>query len=253
MPRDGGGRPPARRGDVGAVIMALAVFGAWGLFPSFFKQLVSVPPIEILAHRILWSAVFMAGLLTAMGRLSSAAAILADRRTVGVLALSSLLIAANWLVYVSSVVSGHILEASLGYFISPLANVALGRLVLGERLTRPAGGSLRPRGSGRVGLRADDRSGGLALGCLGGDLRLLWPGAQDGAGRGDRRLRRRVLPAGACCGTLPGVSRRRRRKAVRSPAIGPAAVPAGRGTHRLAAAGLCQGGAAAEALDAGAC
>lgn len=136
MPRDGGGRPPARRGDVGAVIMALAVFGAWGLFPSFFKQLVSVPPIEILAHRILWSAVFMAGLLTAMGRLSSAAAILADRRTVGVLALSSLLIAANWLVYVSSVVSGHILEASLGYFISPLANVALGRLVLGERLTR---------------------------------------------------------------------------------------------------------------------
>jgi len=136
MPRDGGpGRPPRRR-DTGAVLLALAVFGAWGLFPGFFKLLGAVPPTEILAHRILWSAVFMAGLLTVTGRFAGVRDILADRRTLGLLTASALLIAGNWLVYVAAVADGHIVEASLGYFISPLTNVALGRLVLGERLSR---------------------------------------------------------------------------------------------------------------------
>ncbi len=135
MPRDGAGAPP-RRSETGAVLLALAVFGAWGLFPGFFKLLGEVPPPEILSHRILWSAVFMAGLLTVTGQFPALGAILADRRTLGLLALSSVLIAVNWLIYVAAVADGHILEASLGYFISPLTNVALGRLVLGERLSR---------------------------------------------------------------------------------------------------------------------
>jgi chloramphenicol-sensitive protein RarD len=136
MPRDGGPGLPQRRGETGAVLMALAVFAAWGLFPGFFKLLGDVPPTEILAHRILWSAVFMAGLLAVTGRFGQVGRILADRRTLAMLALSAVLIAANWLIYVSAVADGHILEASLGYFISPLTNVALGRLVLGERLSR---------------------------------------------------------------------------------------------------------------------
>jgi chloramphenicol-sensitive protein RarD len=133
MPRDD--PAPARPAATGAVLLALAVFVGWGVFPSFFKLLVSVPPAEILAHRILWSALFMAGLLLATGRFPAVRDILADRRTLGLLMVSALLIAVNWLVYVGTVTSGHVLEASLGYFISPLANVALGRLVLGERLT----------------------------------------------------------------------------------------------------------------------
>jgi chloramphenicol-sensitive protein RarD len=136
MPRDGGSGLPQRRGETGAVLLALAVFGAWGLFPGFFKLLGAVPPPEILSHRILWSAVFMAGLLTVTGQFPGVGRILADRRTLAMLTLSAVLIAVNWLIYVSAVADGHILEASLGYFISPLTNVALGRLVLGERLSR---------------------------------------------------------------------------------------------------------------------
>jgi chloramphenicol-sensitive protein RarD len=136
MPRDGGSGLPQRRGETGAVLLALAVFGAWGLFPGFFKLLGAVPPPEILSHRILWSAVFMAGLLAVTGQYPAVGRILADRRTLAMLTLSAVLIAVNWLVYVSAVADGHILEASLGYFISPLTNVALGRLVLGERLSR---------------------------------------------------------------------------------------------------------------------
>lgn len=136
MPRDGGSGLPQRRGELGAVLLALAVFGAWGLFPGFFKLLGDVPPPEILSHRILWSAVFMAGLLAVTGQFPAVGRILADRRTLAMLALSAVLIAVNWLIYVAAVADGHILEASLGYFISPLTNVALGRLVLGERLSR---------------------------------------------------------------------------------------------------------------------
>ena len=126
----------APRSSVGAALLAVAVFVWWGIFPAYFKLLVSVPPAEILAHRILWSAVLMVALLLATGRMPALRRIAADRRTLGMLALAALLIAANWLTYVACVTSGHVLAASLGYFISPLANVALGRIVLGERLTR---------------------------------------------------------------------------------------------------------------------
>jgi len=131
MPRDSA----THQGATGAVLLALAVFVGWGVFPGFFKLLVSVPPAEILAHRILWSAAFMLVLLIATGQLQPVRDTIADRRTLGLLTVSALLIAVNWLVYVGTVTSGHVLEASLGYFISPLANVALGRIVLRERLT----------------------------------------------------------------------------------------------------------------------
>ena len=135
MPRDTMPAESSRSGT-GAALLAVAVFTWWGVFPAYFKLLVSVPPAEILAHRIVWSAVLMVALLLATGQMPALRRIVADRRTLGLLALAALLIAANWLTYVASVTSGHVLAASLGYFISPLANVALGRLVLGERLSR---------------------------------------------------------------------------------------------------------------------
>jgi chloramphenicol-sensitive protein RarD len=124
------------RAPAGGVLIAIAVFVSWGLFPSFFKLLTGVPATEILAHRILWSSIFMTGLVVAGGHLAALRAIIASRRTALLLTLSATLIAVNWLTYVDAVTADHVLEASLGYFAAPLASVALGRLVLGERLTR---------------------------------------------------------------------------------------------------------------------
>lgn len=118
------------------LVMALGVFVAWGLFPSYFKLLADVPPIEVLSHRIVWSALFMAVVLPLGGGIGAFRLALGDPRVVGLIGLSALLIGINWLTYVSTIAAGHVLEASLGYFLSPLTNVALGRLVLGERLTR---------------------------------------------------------------------------------------------------------------------
>jgi chloramphenicol-sensitive protein RarD len=119
--------------------MASGVFVAWGLFPSYFKLLAGVPATEVLSHRILWSAVFMAVILPLGGGIPAFRLALRDRRVVGLIGLSALLIGVNWLTYVSTIAAGHVLEASLGYFLAPLTNVALGRLVLGERLTRRQG------------------------------------------------------------------------------------------------------------------
>jgi chloramphenicol-sensitive protein RarD len=115
--------------------MALVACICWGLLPSYFKLLDAVPGLEILAHRVLWSAVFIAFLLPALGQWQAFRTVIADRRAVAMLLLSSCLIAVNWLVYVTSVTGGHIVEASLGYYIMPLINVLLGRFLLGERLT----------------------------------------------------------------------------------------------------------------------
>ena len=117
--------------------MALGVFVSWGLFPSYFKLLAGVPAIEVLSHRVVWSALFMAVVLPLGGGVAAFRRALGDPRVVGLIGLSALLIGINWLTYVATIAAGHVLEASLGYFLSPLTNVALGRLVLGEQLTRP--------------------------------------------------------------------------------------------------------------------
>jgi chloramphenicol-sensitive protein RarD len=93
-----------------------------------------VPPLEILAHRIAWSLVFLAVLLTATKRWSWLGGALRNRRVLAACALSAAVLSLNWFLYIWSVNSGHVVEASLGYFINPLVNVTLGRLVLKERL-----------------------------------------------------------------------------------------------------------------------
>lgn len=120
------------------ILYALACYGAWGLFPLFWYPLnhSAMPADQILAQRIVWSGVFAAALLLAFkqGRLLLNA--LRQVRLLAVFALSSFLIAANWLVYVWAITNNHILEASLGYFINPLFNVFLGALIFQERPTR---------------------------------------------------------------------------------------------------------------------
>lgn len=90
----------------------------------------------MLAHRVIWSLLLLAGIATLLGRWRTILAALRTGRTAPMLMASALLIGVNWLVYIWAVNGGHVLEASLGYFINPLVNVALGVAILGERLRR---------------------------------------------------------------------------------------------------------------------
>ena len=117
-------------------ILGLSAYIIWGLFPLYFKAIASVPVVEIIIHRVLWSALF-GGLLLLVWKHPGWWRELRDNpRRLAILALSGTLIAANWLTYVWSVNSGHMVEASLGYYINPLVNVLLGMVILGERLRR---------------------------------------------------------------------------------------------------------------------
>ena len=115
------------------VVYAALAFVCWGLFPLYFRQLAQVPALEIIMHRTLWSMVFVALLLAWRRRWDWLAQLRAQPRMMGVFALSALLLSGNWLIYVWAVNHGHVVDASLGYFIQPLLNVALGTLFLHER------------------------------------------------------------------------------------------------------------------------
>ena len=116
------------------VAYAVAAYGFWGLNPLYFKAVAAVPALEVLAHRTLWTALLLAFLLTVARRWSAVAAALRDRRTVVLLGLSTLVISANWLIYIWAIFVDRVLETSLGYYINPLLSVLLGVVVLGERL-----------------------------------------------------------------------------------------------------------------------
>jgi chloramphenicol-sensitive protein RarD len=113
----------------------LLAYGLWGVLPIYFKQLAQVPAADIVAHRIVWSLLFLLALLAATRGWSQVRDGIRDRRTVLLLLTTSVLIAINWLLYVYAVTSGHILAGSLGYYLNPLMNIVLGRFILKERLT----------------------------------------------------------------------------------------------------------------------
>jgi chloramphenicol-sensitive protein RarD len=116
------------------VASGIAAYALWGLFPLYFPLLEPAGGVEIVAHRVLWSLVFVAVLLTVVRRWRHVRAAVADRRALLVLTGAAVLIAANWLVFVYGVNSGHVVETSLGYFINPLVSVLLGVAVFAERL-----------------------------------------------------------------------------------------------------------------------
>ncbi|QNH14564.1 EamA family transporter RarD [Xanthomonas sp. SI] len=117
----------------GLLITALT-FALWGVVPVYWHLLKGVPSAYIIAHRIVWSAVLVVGWLLYSARLQWWRSIAAQPRARSILALSSLAIAFNWGLYIWAINAGHVIEASLGYFINPLVNVLLGVLVLKERL-----------------------------------------------------------------------------------------------------------------------
>ena len=116
----------------GPLAAALAYI-LWGLFPIYIKQVATVPALEIVLHRSAWSLAVMLSLLLAMRRFAWLRQVVRQPRTLALFALSALLLACNWLLYVWAVNAGRLLDASLGYFINPLVNVLLGYAVLHER------------------------------------------------------------------------------------------------------------------------
>ena len=116
------------------VLYGLAAFGFWGFVPIYFKALQHVLPLEILGHRVIWSVPLRALLIT-LGRDWNALRLaLYSRKVLGMLFVSSTLVAFNWFVYIYAVNTDRVLQASLGYFINPLVNVLLGIMFLRERL-----------------------------------------------------------------------------------------------------------------------
>ncbi|WP_206808703.1 EamA family transporter RarD [Paradesulfitobacterium ferrireducens] len=112
----------------------ILAYGSWGLLPVYWKTLKAVPSLELLAHRIVWSFVFVSAVLLVLGRWHMIREVLAVKRNRWGVLLASLFVSLNWFTYIWSVNSGHVVEASLGYYITPFFMVLLGLVVLRERL-----------------------------------------------------------------------------------------------------------------------
>lgn len=118
------------------VIAGLLTFGTWGLLPLYLKQLADLPPPEVLANRVVWSVVMMAIFIVVLREWSAVIKAITNRRVILTLVATAALITVNWLIYIFAVSSGHILQASLGYFINPLISVLFGFIFLRETMLR---------------------------------------------------------------------------------------------------------------------
>ena len=125
---------PDRRERSLGLAYALAAYGSWGFFPIYLKAVSEVPVLELVCHRVVWASILLLALIWHQGHFGEVAAAFRQRRTLAVLGASTALIAANWFVYVFSVTHNRMVESSFGYYINPLVNVALGVLLLREKL-----------------------------------------------------------------------------------------------------------------------
>jgi chloramphenicol-sensitive protein RarD len=126
----GSSSPEAARG----VVYGLVAYVIWGCFPLFFSLFEGVPAWEVLVHRVLWSCAFLALLASLLGRWAPIREALAQPRRLGRVLACAVLIGANWGIFIYAVETRQVFQASLGYFLTPLVNVALGMMVLRERM-----------------------------------------------------------------------------------------------------------------------
>lgn len=183
-------RPAAPAGsDDGGLPFAIGAYLIWGFVPLFFKLLSSVPPAEVLAQRIVWSLPLCFLIMAFRRQIGEYLAALRDWRVLRLLLVSSVLIALNWLVYIYSIFTDHVLAASLGYYLNPLVNVMLGMIFLGERLSR-----LQALAVVIAGI-------GVAI-LLAGALDTLWISLTLAFSFGTYGLIRKVVPVGS----LPGLA-----------------------------------------------
>ncbi|HEU4383446.1 MAG TPA: EamA family transporter RarD [Anaeromyxobacteraceae bacterium] len=139
---------PERDAATAGLLPALGAYLVWGLSPVYFKALSGVPPIEILCHRVAWSVALLAAAVALAGGFAELRRALGSRRARLTLGATTVLISGNWLLYIWAVNSGHLLEASLGYFVNPLVNVLLGVVFLRESLSRAQGLAVALAGAG---------------------------------------------------------------------------------------------------------
>jgi chloramphenicol-sensitive protein RarD len=134
------------------VISAALAFIWWGLFPLYFRIGPVVPAAEVLAHRVVWCLLFMLGVMASRRQWAWLIPLIRAPKVIGAFAASAVLICANWATYIWSVQHGHVVDASLGYFINPLFNVLIGTTLLHERLRRAQWVALAVAGGGVVWL-----------------------------------------------------------------------------------------------------
>lgn len=130
------------------VVYGVLSYGLWGLIPLYFKLVSHVAPEEVLAERVAWSCALLAVLITAVGRWQDVRPALVSRMTLLMLSASTLLLGFNWFVYIYAVSTNQVVEASLGYFLTPMVNVAIGVVILKEHLRRWQLASLLLAGAG---------------------------------------------------------------------------------------------------------
>lgn len=134
--------------DRRGLAFGVGAYGLWGLLPLYFRLLGPIDAGEIVAQRVLWSALLVAIIVVAVGRGAQLRAAFVDRRALANLVASAVFIAINWLVYVWAVLHGEVLAASLAYFLNPLLNVLLGVVLLGERMNRTQAAAVALAGAG---------------------------------------------------------------------------------------------------------
>ncbi len=122
--------------ETAGIVYAATAYSLWGFFPLYWHALASVPPFQISMHRMFWCALFGIVICAATRRFGSIRLAMRNRKILGALTVSSILISINWTLYIFAVADHHLVEASLGYYINPLISIALGVLLLGEKLSR---------------------------------------------------------------------------------------------------------------------
>ncbi|SHI43595.1 chloramphenicol-sensitive protein RarD [Shimia gijangensis] len=115
---------------------AVTAYVLWGFLPLYMKLLSHIPPIEVVAHRVIWSIPIAGLVLIALKRTHDLKAALGNPRMLAMACLTAALVSVNWAIYVWAITSGNALDAALGYYINPLFSIGLGAVFLGERLTR---------------------------------------------------------------------------------------------------------------------
>ena len=125
--------PTAEKKSNSGVLYAIGAYGIWGILPIYWKAMKQIPAGDILAHRIFWSFLFLAAIISGLRKWDEFRHAFTSVRSILAVSLASILISTNWLVYIWAVNSNHIVEASLGYYINPLLTIMLGMIVLRER------------------------------------------------------------------------------------------------------------------------
>jgi uncharacterized membrane protein len=215
------------------ILYAAGAYILWGLLPLYWKALHDVPSSQIVAHRLVWSLVFVGLVLTARRNWGWLGKAIRRPRVLLIFGLSGTLLTVNWLVYIWGVNAGFIVETSLGYFINPLVNVLLGYLFLKERLRPMQWGALAVALAGVLYLTFSYGAFPWIALTLAFSFGTLWVDPQDGDAQLGRRAVRgngRAVPARARLPVVPRTARQRRVRA-RGRANDPAAHRRGRGNE----------------------